>query len=950
MSLRVSNVTFSEFPKLNNGNTGTQNTLPVPANNTQPIMPHPTPPIIIGETKQNFLKENLSLINSGLALVSLGVAGVAIARGKGSKIIEEAGTKINELGGKLENLGTKLNDMTQNVTNMGQKNQTIEQQISSLAANIQETANKAEKNSELLKQDGWFDKYVKDLDRKIKDIQAAKTYSATHQLERNVGFIDGMPLLRNVDNAGNTIKVDTELEEWMHTAASRYINNGEDHININKLDKDSSVWSLTFESKPEKEGGLGEVPVQIAKNMKETFGIDNPLIRPMSLIPGKSQLIEENGKYIYRYNINDPKPWKMGVEKVAEFETQVTRNGRVESQPVQVFVGEDPAYHFPRIMFANNDYFTAGGLYKNSQKVNETERCAFFTKIAYEFAKYLKDPNSIPNMKINNSEILSTIKAPKAMILNDWHAAAMAALLRFKAPMEGKAGELSKKAAEELKSMNLININHNLDYQGMDFDHKADVLNTLFDRFTYDIYENALTGFGHNELKNVFMTGDSVNLANIGASLSNILKPVSPTYAKEVGEQARRSHYMQHILDVRRKQGTLRGASNGWDRDFNDVSSANIQAFNNSINSDKFEILKHSISNIKGLTTEQYKKISQLFEEKLNFKGFEILLDELRNMESGSINHELNSLKAKGHLDLRRFNSYTYASSDEDIMLARKRNKQLFIEYLNNMNEYNKNVKGIFNIVDSNLTDLSHITPEELEQTIVYNMGVRFVSQKGVDVACQSIKRVLTEWETKFPGKKKPIFVIGGADAEGGNIKKIAYDLKKELGPDLGKHLVYQDGYTKNNIFQAGSDFTLYSSHFEPDGAKWESLYKGTPVICTRVGGHVDSVVTDAATRNGFLTKRTIPEIDKVTSDEHGNRIAERYLTEMSNDFTDAIYESASVYYQGKPYTDMVMNAIRGNQSWLIKDHNGNVTGGALLGHMKDLGFDFKDFPKIIAE
>jgi hypothetical protein len=44
----------------------------------------------------------------------------------------------------------------------------------------------------------------------------------------------------------------------------------------------------------------------------------------------------------------------------------------------------------------------------------------------------------MPNMAITNSHELSMLKPPGAMILNDWHAAAMAALLRFKAPFEAK--------------------------------------------------------------------------------------------------------------------------------------------------------------------------------------------------------------------------------------------------------------------------------------------------------------------------------------------------------------------------------------------------------------------------------------------------------------------------------------------------------------------------------
>ena len=173
------------------------------------------------------------------------------------------------------------------------------------------------------------------------------------------------------------------------------------------------------------------------------------------------------------------------------------------------------------------------------------------------------------------------------MILNDWHAGAIAPLLRLKAPCEAEMKELSSRAAELFKSMNLINIDHNLDYQGTSWQHTSEILNTLFDKYAYDIYEHANTGFEYDALKKVLITDNQVNLANMGACLSNKMKPVSPTYANELAEQVERSHAMQHICVVRKANGTLQGASNGWDRSVNEVSHANIAGFQNAINSDK---------------------------------------------------------------------------------------------------------------------------------------------------------------------------------------------------------------------------------------------------------------------------------------------------------------------------------------------------------------------------
>ncbi len=885
-------------------------------------------------SNKNFLKENLSYINAGLALVSLGVASYAVLRnGKSKNISGTIDSKIADINTQLGQISNKLTEVSAKNSSMDAKLTTVETLTRTNSTNIDNLSKDLDDTKK------WYDGYLTSMDENIKGMQTYKVMESAPK-ERNLGNIDGISLLRNVKNDGTPIELSAKLKAWLNDAADIFINNRKDRMPQPKpLTKDSTVWSLTSESIPEKEGGLGEVPVQIAKNLTKEFGIDNYLVRPLSLIHGKSKLEQINGVYKYTYDLDKPKHFVITLDKVAEFNTQVFRNDRIETQPIEVFVGDDPR-GFKRLMFKNNDYFTSNGLYTDSQKVSETERYAFLSKAVYEFMKIKADPNSQTFIKIFNNEKFGEIKAPDAMILNDWHAGAIAPLLRLKAPCEAEMKELSSRAAELFKSMNLINIDHNLDYQGTSWQHTSEILNTLFDKYAYDIYEHANTGFEYDALKKVLITDNQVNLANMGACLSNKMKPVSPTYANELAEQVERSHAMQHICVVRKANGTLQGASNGWDRSVNEVSHANIAGFQNAINSDKIALFQTTLRNLSGISDLQRNKMEEVLSGKLDAGNFRTKIEQLREIGSECINRALDAMEMKGTTSLREFKSYTHADTTERILLNRRHNKELFIEYLKSMIEHNKK-RGdrLFNIGEVELTDLSHIKPEDLDDTLVLNMGVRFVSQKGVDVACNAIRRVMNEWSTRYPNKPKPVIVIGGADGEGGNIRKIAQSLKQELGYDMGKQLVWQDGYTANNIFQAGSDFTLYSSHFEPDGAKWESLYKGTPVICTRVGGHVDSVQDGI---NGFLTGRTIPQIKAVTGDDYN-----RYLNELSNDFTDAIYRAADTFFDKQSYTNMVRNAINGDQSWVIKNEAGEITGGALLGHMKDLGFNLSDFNNI---
>lgn len=874
--------------------------------------PPPKPPVTSKTIDNNKILKSAAFVSSAAALAALGVAVVSLKNGRNlKKAIQTLTSNTTDAASRLEaNFTGKINQLAEKAESLVTENESISKRLND--------SNK------------WHDNWIKDVERKANNALGIRALENSIN-ERNLGLIENLTLMQNVRNDGSRIPLDKNTKEWLNTAASRFIFKGKEHIEARPLSKNSTIWSMTAESIPEKEGGLGEVPVQIAKNMTKELGINNFLVRPMSLLPGRSKLVEHNGKFTYLYDLDKNNPYKMDVDKVAEFTTNVFRNGKYEPQRIEVFTGIDPKFGYKRLMFKNSDYFTSNGLYTDTQKVSEPERYAFFPKAVYEFQKYLLDPSSMTEIKVFDG--ISDIKPPDAMILNDWHAGAMAALLRLKAPVEASMSELSKDAAEAMKTMNILNINHNLDYQGTSWQHTSEILNTLFDKYAYDIYENADTGFGFDALKKVLTVDGNVNLANMAGCLSNKMLPVSPTYAFELAEQSERSHAMQHLCKTRLNQGTLEGRSNGWDREVNEVSEKNLKAFNNMLNNDKFTILKNTLRKIVGLSEQQKTELNEILSSPMDYTNFKVRLEEFRKIGSESVNTALDELESKGITKLRTFKKNTSEDTTEHILLARKHNKAMFMDYLNSMIQHNKNKENIFPIANAEMTDISHIKPEDLDDTIVFNMGVRFVGQKGVDIACNAINKVLREWETKYPGKKKPVFVIGGEDAESGKIKKYVSDLKDMLGEN-GKQIIHNDGFTANPVWQSGSDFTIYSGHFEPDGAKWESLYKGTPVICTRVGGQVDSVQDEI---NGFLTARTVPEIKSSGKD---------YLTEISNDLTDSIYKAVNTFYDKEAYAKMVRSSIDGNQSWIIKNKEGQITGGALIGHLKDLGFNLSDFPQ----
>lgn len=915
-----------------------------------------TPPItdVISNDDQTTTKlkkdKVLPLVTATVAIAALGLATYAATSGKSraskeivedkakdaaaeaKRIAEEAKKAAEEtlkdLKGKVEGLDSKLNETT-NKTNQ-----------------VEKTLNEKVK---------WYDGVNDGIHNKIDQLKGQNAVNNT-PTERNLTGVDGLVLLQHLDNNGNRILPSTDLIKKIRGKAMEFItgkNIAGTAIAAPVLAAGASIWLPTAESLPEKEGGLGEIPVQIAKNFTKEVNVDSYIIRPLNEIPGTSSIIHEKGRDYYSF-----KNLSMPVDKVAEFETTAYRNGRYEPQKVEVYYGIDPKHGHKRLMFKNPTFFKASGLYTDSQTASEPERYAFFSKVVYDFAKLKTDPGSVTSYQIFNDEIYNSIKAPDAMVLNDWHTAPLAALLRVKAPFEAENKELSQSTADTFERMNLLYLVHNADYQGTSWNHSSEILNTLFDKYALDAYTNALTGFKtFNEqnqevdmdtLRSALIIDNNVNMANMGMAYATKVAPVSGTYAKEMAEQPERGHSLQHISKVRQESGTMQGRSNGWDRSPNEVSKANIESYNNNINGDAFTKLTHRINEIKDLTVQQNKRVKGVFKEYapkgLNINNFEIVIEKLLALNIPQIEQTIADLKNNGHLSLRHFKAETADMSMDEIMAARRHNKEQLVHYMKSIVNYNKENGEIFKLKGLEFTDLSDIDINKLDEIPIFNMGVRFVGQKGVDIACGAIYQIINDWDNLFPGKEKPIWAIGGKDpTTNGTYYNMVEGTKKSL-QNRSNRLLQMYDFVPNNILMAGSDFTMRPSHFEPDGDKWESFYKGTPVILTNVGGHVDSVF---GTGRGILTKRTVPQIhqDLAARKEDSHRpYADRFLDEQIKDYKEALIEALKLFYEDKDaYRKMVEKDIHGNQSWVQKDENGKIVECPIVAHMRDLNFNFKD-------
>ncbi len=681
---------------------------------------------------------------------------------------------------------------------------------------------------------------------------------------------NGIQLLTNNDglnkNAGKYAKAVAAIK----STAGKYLY-GE--VKIPEIKKEHPVlWSVTSEFAPVKEGGLGSVPVEIQNNMTR-LGVQVPTFIPMYQSAGLASFKEENGRYVYTY-----KNRVFELEKAAEYTVDAYRGGKITPEKVEVFVhtSKDKDGNNKQLIFIKNDTYFNGTIYQSMTQSEEPEKFAFFSKAVYELAKLKEDKNLVKGLKLcDDGSVLASIPAMDGLILNDWQASPIAALARYKAPMENAYGRLDDKTAEKLQNIGIITIGHNAMYQGSTRNNNDDVqrsevtsniLNTLFDSYAYDISVNARTQAtetnpedkGLRNLDNAVIinhedsSSNHTNLLNMGVILSNYFCPVSQNYANELisEEHADLSGELQWALTQKAKASAMVGIING--NDFNNLS------------------IEATAANIKKLTGLDYKLYGKSSE----------LADIL---ESREIN------KGKFYNEFIRPLSQKNDTENKSEQVEKVRNLTSRLEFVETCGK----------------TNVPELSDDELRDTPVISSGGRLVSQKGIGIMSDAIKMLFDNWEKEFPGKNKPIFYIAGQDGENGTQRKYIEDLKsKNLKQEDSDRVIFAHGFAPMSAMMAGSDFFLMPSIFEPCGlTQGEALALATPVIASSVGGIVDTVNRNGKV-NGILT-----DISKPLS---------------AQTLYEAIKKALNVYFNNKSgYEAMVKDALDEDFSWTQPDKQG---------------------------
>src|SRR5574344_1940654 len=364
-------------------------------------------------------------------------------------------------------------------------------------------------------------------------------------------------------------------------------------------------------------GGLGKVAADLQNSFNKRFkNVNDKMINITPMYTDNDKKItEKNGKMYYQYAakvVTDPKTNRkdvltkrieitpMGSINVPIYNPQT--NTKTENVLVNVYRGytdysqdkvtknplNDGTYYYfldtPKkrvnengetvdnaqifnVQDSNPSSPNNGSPYANNiYGTDEIFRMAFFSKAVYELMKDAKEG------KIKN------IEAPNSVILNDWHAGPLAAMIHYTANAEADTGEISKQAGKYFNEIPTIYIAHNVEHQGStnnDAGKRTSVFATLFGGHSLDILNNAQNwnpdnpAFGPKTSQAcALMNGEGFSSAMTGMSLADRVVPFSEHYAYELSESNVKANGRIDLMKARAfgEGHTLTPITNGYSK------------------------------------------------------------------------------------------------------------------------------------------------------------------------------------------------------------------------------------------------------------------------------------------------------------------------------------------------------------------------------------------------
>ncbi len=752
---------------------------------------------------------------------------------------------------------------------------------------------------------------------------------------------------KEVHYSGKAIE-DKYLKDIKSQAAMRIL--GIEKSDQPKLDK-ATAWFLTAESSSTvKIGGLAEVPMGIAKSLRELtnegiINVKTAIVTPLyehhpatRKNGAKLKLVQEGDIYkYYTKQTGDKNPLilrkimslDIPVHKSRFWKSKPLDEGWRTMSPTDYFFGYDKNNE-PLILIKNKDFFdiTAENIdevsvYHPNGEIDETLRFAFMSKAAYtldcELAKLraagkvllsdgrqVKVDNGIyiteEGVKMTEAELQSNkiiaLESSDILFANDWHAGGMVALARYmpKLKLLEPVNDSLIKEAEKMQNKRIIYIGHNFSYQG-----KIDVKDEIQD----EVQKNLQKEMKNDELLSLLFDEYMVSLRKI------VEKPVEGLL-KKYDDARIVPQKIQHL--------------------FYDDGSVSLGNMGNSLADYVVPVSEHYGDEAADHFEIGYDLLPlfNLRREKVTYGGISNALDKDGFVPEENIIYKNIIKPMKEDKDLK-FDIDLKPFTKDSIEQVKPHNKNELIRFLRAV------LKGEvkhpdLEVLRPDLTDLSDVTVN----TPIYALVGRMEDQKGLDILKESIKKLYADLP-KEDKEKKPVFIIAGQVGNG--ISKTLEDIKSELG-DNGKHVVIIDKFIPSpakKLFQMASDFFIVPSWFEPFGlTPLETMPSGTIPIATKTGGLATTIVDNV---NGLLTtgfKYKPTELYKMKDgkyvDDYGNIVDEKDR-KMTEEFKNALYENATLFAKAmkrgydmltaadkSQYYKIAKKGMEEDHSWIVKD------------------------------
>lgn len=683
-------------------------------------------------------------------------------------------------------------------------------------------------------------------------------------------------------------------------------------------------------------GGLAQVAADLPNSFNRRFHNGaNKIINITPLYTDENRkIITTNNKLYYQYAVKNIKNPRTGEIKTIAKQTELTPVGKVnvpiynpvtntKTEDTQVNIyraytdyskdeqgrpkNDGTYYYFLETPATRKDEY--GNTVNNAQIFNvedqnpksanngtpyatnkfgtdEVFRMAFFSKAVYEMMKDSKEGR------------LKGVKAPNSVLLNDWHAGPLAAMINYTANAEADTGKISKEAGVYFDKLPIIYIAHNVEHQGStnsDDNKRTSIFATLFGGYSVDILNNAANWQPDNpnygpktEDACALMKGSGFSSAMTGMSLADRVVPVSGHYAEELTESNVKANGLMDLMKARHygEGHTLTPITNGYSKDKIAPTQEHMDAV---LKATKEDFI------LKG-------------EESIDFSNVNLLPYADGNLENKlhNKNQIMDIFKQTIDRERKLINSGDYGPR----------------KYL---------------MHDPFHTDISSI--KDFSDTPVIAYVGRVDAQKGLDSIFKDAMWKFVEHNLYTPKDRLPVFILGGNITNPEVYNALAYGLKDELikksnqEPDpikkqgyknIAERIILINGFVRTDLVAAAADLFLVPSKFEPCGlTQLEAMAKGALPIATSTGGLVDTIKDNV---DGFRTKEFYDIEDgwRTTTKLYGDRRTPNMFATNGDAYCEAMERALNIYYNNhNKFEQMQKTAMENDFSWDKK-------GGAL--------------------